>query len=118
LSFRLSLDSAWLVSDHADLPPNDYKATSYWGVDGSSGQFVAIIFDNFHGHRNFGSSGWAAGRLVLTTQNFAPGAGTYFEHFIYERQSDTQFRMTYENSRDGITWHMGDSLLFTKTRPS
>jgi hypothetical protein len=118
LSFRLSLDSAWLVSDHADLPPNDYKATSYWGVDATTGQFVATVFDNFHGHRNFASSGWAAGRLVLTTESFAPGAGTYFEHFIYERKSDTQFRMTYETSRDGIAWQVGDSLLFTKTRPS
>jgi hypothetical protein len=118
LTFRLSLDSAWLVSDHADQPPNDYKATSYWGVDAATGQFVAIIFDNFHGHRSFASSGWAAGRLVLTTQSFAAGAGTYFEHFIYERQSDTQFRMTYETSRDGIAWQMGDSLLFTKRRPS
>jgi hypothetical protein len=117
LSFRLSLDSAWLVSDHADQPPNGYKATSYWGVDAATGQFVAIIFDNFHGHRNFASSGWAAGRLVLTAQSFTAGAGTYFEHFIYERQSDTQFRMTYETSRDGITWRMGDALLFTKTRP-
>jgi hypothetical protein len=147
LSFRLSLDSAWLVSDHADVPPGSYKATSYWGVDAGTGQFVCSIFDNFHGHRSFAmvasaknghqsnesndgpsadrpavdkvaSSGWATGRLVLTTQSNVPGAGTYFEHFIYERQSDTQFRMTYETSRDAITWRMGDSLLFTKTRPS
>src|ERR1700722_10985269 len=27
LSFRLSLDSAWLVSEHADVPPNGYKST-------------------------------------------------------------------------------------------
>jgi hypothetical protein len=27
LSFRLSLDSAWLVSDHADQPPAGYKVT-------------------------------------------------------------------------------------------
>jgi hypothetical protein len=118
LSFRLSLDSAWLVSEHADVPPGSYKATSYWGVDAGTGQFVCSIFDNFHGHRSFASSGWAGGRLVLTTQSYTAGAGTYFEHFIYERQSDTQFRMTYETSRDGITWRMGDSLLFTKTKPS
>ena len=118
LSFRLSLDSAWLVSDHADVPPNDYKATSYWGVDATTGQFVCSVFDNFHGHRSFSSSGWAAGRLVLTTQSYFAGAGTYYEHFIFERQSDTQFRMTYETSRDGIAWQMGDSLLFTKTKTS
>ena len=118
LSFRLSLDSAWLVSDHADLPPNDYKATSYWGVDATTGQFVCSVFDNFHGHRSFSSSGWSGGRLVLTAPSYFAGAGTYFEHFIFERQSDSQFRMTYETSRDGIAWQMGDSLLFTKTKPS
>lgn len=118
LSFRLSLDSAWLVSDHADVPPNSYKATSYWGVDAGTGQFVCSIFDNFHGHRSFASSGWADGRLVLTAQSFAPGVGSYLEHFIFERISDSQFRMTYETSRDGIAWQMGDSLLFTKTKPS
>ncbi len=36
------------------------------------------------------------------------------EHFIYERLSDTQFRMTYETSRDGIAWQMADSLVFTR----
>jgi hypothetical protein len=114
LSFRLSLDSAWLVSDHADVPPNSYKATSYWGVDAGTGQFVCSVFDNFHGHRSFSSSGWAGDRLVLTTPSFAAGAGTYYEHFVFERQSGTQFRMTYETSRDGIAWQMGDSLLFSK----
>jgi hypothetical protein len=54
------------------------------------------------------------GRIVLTTESFAPGAGTYYEHFIYERISDTQFRMSYETSRDAITWRLGDSLIFNK----
>lgn len=145
LSFRLSLDSAWLVCEHRDEPPNPgwttgpsakgqtsaigaggpifsgrsdgpkYKATLFWGVDASTGQFTAFAFDNFHGHRQFGSNGWVDGRIVLTTQSFAPGAGVYFEHFIYERVSATSFRMTYETSRDAITWRMGDSLVFSRS---
>lgn len=113
-SFHLALDSAWLICDHQDRPPNQYKATSYWGSDAGTGQFVAFTFDNFHGHRSFGSGGWTKGRLVLTTQSYYAGVGTYFEHFIYERLSGTQFRMTYETSRDGIAWQMGDSLVFTR----
>ena len=58
VSFHLALDSAWLVGEHQDRPPNQYKANSYWGVDAITGQFVANTFDNFHGHRTFGSSGW------------------------------------------------------------
>ena len=114
LTFRLSLDSAWLVSDHTDVPPGSFKATSYWGVDENTRQFVAMVFDNFHGHRSFSSRGWAGGRLILTATGYAPGAGTYFEHFIYERLSDTQFKMTWETSADAITWRLGDSLTFTR----
>ena len=116
LSFHPALDSAWLVSEHRDQPPGQYKANAYWGVDAGTGQFVATIFDNFQGHRSFTSSGWAGGRLVLTASSFMAGAGTYYEHFIYERQSDTQFKMSYETSRDGITWRLGDSLVFTRKR--
>jgi hypothetical protein len=98
LSFHLTLDSAWLVSEHRDRPPGQYKADAYWGPD------VAYVFDNFHGHRSFSSS-WNAGRLVLATA---------YEHFIYEKISPTQFRMTYETSRDGTMWRLGDSLLFSR----
>ena len=98
LSFHLALDSAWLVSEHRDRPPGDYKADSYWGPD------VALVFDNFHGHRSFSSS-WNGTRLVLATA---------YEHFIYEKVSPTQFRMTYEVSRDGTTWYLGDTLLFSR----
>lgn len=115
LSFRLSLDSAWLVCEHRDEPPNRYKADLYWGVDESTGQFMAFAFDNFHGHRQFGSNGWVNGKLVLTGQSYAPGAGVYFEHFIYEKMSATSFRMSYETSRDAITWRLGDSLVFRRS---
>jgi hypothetical protein len=113
VSFAPSLDSAWLVYEHRDVPPGAYKATSMWGVDGT-GQFVAFTFDNFQGHRQWLSSGWAGGKLVLSTGGYSSQAGMVFEHFIYERQSATQFKMTYEVSRDGITWRLGDWLVFTR----
>jgi hypothetical protein len=116
LSFRLSLDSAWLVYEHRDRLPDQYKATSYWGVDARSGQFVAYAFDNFQGHRQFAGNGWVDGRLVLSGQGAVRG-GVYFEHFIYQFLSDTQFKMTYETSRDGISWQMGDWLLFNRSSP-
>ena len=114
VSFKPSLDSAWLVCEHRDVPPNGYKADLYWGVDGTSGLFVAYAFDNFHGHRQFDSEGWVAGRLVLTRQAEMAGVGKYWERFVYERLADASFRMTYETSRDGTTWGMGDSLVFRR----
>ena len=114
VSFAPSLDSAWLVYEHRDVPPGVYKATSMWGVDERTGQFVAVTFDNFHGHRQWLSSGWSGGKLVLSTGNYSSPGGMMFEHFIYDRMSATQFKMTYEVSRDGITWRLGDWLVFTR----
>ena len=113
VSFAPSLDSAWLVYEHRDVPPGVYKATSMWSVD-ETGQFVAFTFDNFHGHRQWLSRGWSGGKLVLSTGGYSSPGGTVFEHFIYERLSATQFKMTYEVSGDGITWQVGDWLVFTR----
>jgi hypothetical protein len=153
LSFQPSLDSAWLVYEHRDLSPGRYKATSMWGVDARTGQFVAYTFDNFQGHRHWLSNGWADGRLILSTRSYRSVGGTnrastlnrvgsfdrggnvescgkldsggnmdpgkrsgelFFEHFIYERLSDNQFKMIYETSLDGINWQLVDWLVFTR----
>jgi hypothetical protein len=120
VDFKLTLDSAWLLCEHRDRPPHRYKATSMWGEDlrgtadstgvgrgrNGRGQFVGFTFDNFHGHRQWKSDGWVGGKLVLSGE---------FEHFIYERVSDTQFKMTYETSRDGVSWKLGDWLVFTRS---
>ena len=133
ISFGLSLDSCWIVYEHRDVPPNQYKASSFWGVDGGTGQFFAYVFDNFHGNRakrrlrtrrteerrsdevrQLVSNGWKDGKLLLSGSAYIPSVGLYFEHFLYERLSDTQFKMTYETSRDGIVWQLGDWLVFTR----
>ena len=114
LSFTLSLDSCWLMYEHRDRAPGQYKATSMWGVDGQSGEFVAYCFDNFQGHRGFEGNGWKNGKMVLTHHAFYPKVGGYFEHFIYERTGERSFKMTYETSRDGIGWQMGDWLVFRR----
>ena len=115
VAFELSLDSSWLIYTHRDKAPNSYKADSYWGVDGPTGEFIANCFDNFQGHRLFASDGWKNGKMVLTDHAFLTGVGTYFEHFRYEKLSEKSFKMSYETSRDGITWSLGDELVFTKT---
>ncbi len=114
LTFKLSLDSCWIVYEHTDRAPNRYKALSMWGIDKTSGEFVAYAFDNFHGHRKFVSDGWKDGKLVLTTSEFNAQKGLLFQHFIYEKISERSFKMTYETSKDGIGWKLGDYLVFTK----
>ncbi|HEX9510546.1 MAG TPA: hypothetical protein VF939_08685 [Puia sp.] len=115
VSFQLSLDSCWLVYTHRDKLPDSYKADAYWGVDRQTGEFLAYCFDNFQGHRQFVSNGWKNGRLILTAHAYLSQVGNYFEHFIYEKLSDSSFKMSYETSRDGIQWKLGDWLVFRKT---
>jgi hypothetical protein len=114
VSFHLALDSTWLVCEHRDNPPNSYAADLYWGVDAATGKFVAYAFDNFHGHREFVSAGWVDGKLELKRPTEAPGAGKYYERFVYQRATEASFRMRYEVSRDGEKWQLGDSLVFTR----
>ena len=111
--FKLTLDSSWLSYEHTDKQPNRYKALSMWGVDGN-GQFVAYAFDNFKGHREFVTNGWKDGKLILSTNEFYPMRGIFFQRFIYEKISNQSFKMTYETSSDGIRWNLGDYLTFTK----
>ena len=114
VSFELTLDSSWLLYHHLDKLPNHYKATTLWGVDTHTGQFVAYTFDNFHGHRQFTTDGWSQGRLQSTTREYYAEAGWLFQQFTYEKTSDTSFKMTYEVSKDAHTWKVGDYLVFTK----
>ena len=113
VSFSLKLDSAWLVYEHEDQLPNHYKAIAYWSTDPASGQFKAYFFDNSHGARKFDSEGWKDGQLVLTNISELPGKKIY-QHFIYKKLSDSSYRMTYETSRDSLSWKMGDYLVFVR----
>lgn len=114
LSVKLELDSSWLIFEHIDILPNNYKSISMFSVDYMSGQFIAYTFDNFQGHRKFVSNGWNDGKLILTTNEYYPQKGLVFQHFIYERVSERNFKMSYETSKDGINWKLGDFLVFTK----
>jgi hypothetical protein len=114
LIFKMSLDSSWITYEHTDKLPNRYKALSIWGVDMLSGQFIAYSFDNFHGYRKFVSDGWKDGKLILTANEYYAQKGLVFQHFIYEKISEKTFKMTYETSKDGINWKLGDYLLFNK----
>jgi len=75
---------------------------------------MAYAFDNFNGNRKFLSDGWKGNKLILTISEVYPKVGLLFQHFIYEKLSDKSFKMTYETSKDGITWKLGDYLVFNK----
>lgn len=117
VSYKLNLDSSWLIEKHKDVLPNKYKSISMWGTDASNGGFIAIVIDNSGGHRNFVSDGWQSGKLVLSTKEYLKGQGNVFEQFIYQKKSADSFKMAFEISKDGTNWKLVDSLLFRKVKP-
>jgi len=123
VSFRSDLDNQWLVYRHNDCAPGIYKAIGMWGTEYTSKQFVMVINNNFGGSRLFSSEGWRDGKIVflkrntITTQPTAVvGQPINQERFTFERQADGTFKMTYEVSKDGTNWRIGDYLIFKKKR--
>jgi len=98
VSFKLSLDSCWLVYSHNDKAPNHYKAMSVWGIDKATGKLLDYVFDNFQGHRLFISNGWEQNMLLLTEKEFTPANGVIFQRFIYLKTGANKFKMSYEIS--------------------
>ena len=113
-SFKLSLDSCWVIYTHTDKAPNSYKSVSVWGIDKLTGKFLDYIFDNFQGHRLFNSDGWESGRLVLVNKVNMPTGTSTFERFTYLKTGADKFKMSYEVSNDEITWRLGDFVDFIK----
>lgn len=110
VSFRLSLDSAWLMEEHTDVPPNRYKSLGMWGKDGKTSTYTLTVFDNFSGQRKFLSDGWQDNKIAFSFHE----EGSYYQRFTYEKTADNAFTMKYEVSKDGSQWSLGDQLLFER----
>ena len=72
-----------------------------------------IVADNFGSVRQFESECvWCDGKIAFT---FTPrGTAVFIERLTFERQTDKTFKMTYETSKDGAQWQLGDYLAFTR----
>ncbi|HLN98198.1 MAG TPA: DUF1579 family protein [Pyrinomonadaceae bacterium] len=113
VSFSADLDNQWLNYRHTDRAPNKYKATGMWGFDRDSERFLMLVTDNFGGARLFVSDGWLDGRIVFNSARLL-AVSPMQERFTFARESANTFRMTYETSRDGNTWRLGDYLIFRR----
>jgi hypothetical protein len=109
LSFSPELDGKWLQYRHADIPPNSFKALAMWGVDQSSGKIVSLMQDNFGGARLFTSEGWTNKTIQFVSATLMSPL-TRQERFTFAAQSDAKFKMTYEVSKDSVTWRVGDFI--------
>jgi hypothetical protein len=109
LSFSPELDGKWLEYRHADVPPNSFKALAMWGIDQSTGKIVSLMQDNFGGARLFTSGGWVDKTIQFVSAPLMSPI-TRQERFTFAAQSDAKFKMTYEVSKDGVTWRVGDFI--------
>ncbi|PWE16424.1 hypothetical protein DDZ18_13475 [Marinicauda salina] len=115
LEIESVLDGRFLRYRHSTRDPLTWDGLWIWGVDPASGDFIANVFDNRGLAREFESAGWRDDRLVLvTTYHSASADARTFERFTYEKTSQDSFRMTFERSRDGIEWRLGDYLDFER----
>lgn len=112
-SFQLSLDGCWLMYNHTDRLPNRYKAISMWGNE-PSGNLLDYVFDNFQGHRLFTSRGWNPEEVNFVYRDTVVSGDAVFQRFTYKKLSSDSFKMTYDVSKDGNQWRLGDWLIFTR----
>lgn len=116
MQFHSVLGGAWLSAAQDDAEPGTYHALAMWGVSATNG-LVAEIADSQGGMRRFvASDGWVGDRLAFVRDTVYANIGRYSERFIYERQTDSTFRMTYETMRDTASWHEGDHVLCGRSR--
>lgn len=114
VTFKLSLDSCWLINTHQDIPPGTYTAVSAWGIE-TSGKWVNNRISNFDGYQQLTSNGWKPSEISFTAKPTKYQNKIFFQHFIYQEISHDQFKMTYEVSYDGVAWKEGDHLIFKRT---
>jgi hypothetical protein len=111
ITFTPDLDGAWLSVRHDDTPPNKFHALELWGWDAKKSQFIATIFDNFGGARQFSSTGWQDQSFTWNGEPAARGTSPG-ERFVFRKDSSTEFTVNWEVNRDS-TWKVGDTLTCT-----
>ncbi|MDB4915749.1 MAG: hypothetical protein JWM95_3393 [Gemmatimonadetes bacterium] len=110
--FAPALDGKWLSYSHVDRLPGRFKMNSYWGLDAATKGLVSAGADNGGGLRIFRAPGWTDG--TVTFERAALGDSlTRHERFIYKKESESTFRMTYEVSARGA-WFMGDFVVCSR----
>jgi hypothetical protein len=107
-SFAPELNGHWLRMRHDDQPPFPFHALELWGYDRTAKRFSAYIFDNFSGIRHFTSPGWSNDNLVWTDTVSNRGVT---DRFMFKRQADGGYRVSYAVNRDGKSWATADTSL-------
>lgn len=99
---------------HAEKAPNGFAYDAVLTVDSVRGDLVMLMASNNKGGgRLFRSAGWQGDTLVFQS---APELRAAFalERITFSRQTAGSFQATYEMSRDGTAWRVGDVQVFVR----
>jgi hypothetical protein len=108
-SFTPTLDGHWLLQEHSDHAPFNYRAHALWGFSEDLKRFTLTIYDNFGGQRVFTSPGWEQSVLIFEVQALlAPPARQ--ERFRYQRLASGGYSVEYQVLDKSGAWKMGDVL--------
>lgn len=103
---------------YRELPPNKFAYVAAWSLDTIAGGPVMLMAgNNSGGARLFRAIDAGADRLVFVTQ---PGLRAWFgfERMTFRHMADDHLEVTYEFSRDGSSWAIGDVQVFARQRAS
>jgi hypothetical protein len=96
------------VLRHEDNPPFGFDALEMWGYDPQMKRFIAYMYDNSGGVRQYASAGWQGDSFVWANVETTAARR---DRFVFERRPDSAYQFTYETSTDGVAWTGVDSLL-------
>lgn len=113
-SFAPDLENQSLVVHEKERAPNTYHFIALWSFDSATGNLMMFLADD-SGAELFrsGSGCWQDNKIIFQSTSELK-ANSALVRFTFERKSNNSFLATYEMSRDGKTWRIGDSQTFTR----
>ena len=113
-SFAPDLDNQSLVVHEKERAPNKYHFIALWSFDSATGNLMMFLADD-SGAELFRSEsgGWEDNKIVFQSASELK-VNSALVRFTFERKSNDSFLATYEMSRDGKTWRIGDTQTFTR----
>lgn len=111
--FKPILDGKVLELRHDEAPPATFAYAGLISVDAATGKPVMLLAPNRGGGRLMRGTGWQDERLVFESDPVLRAAFA-LERITFVRLAPCRFEASYEMSKDGATWRLGDKQTFTK----
>jgi hypothetical protein len=116
LEFKSYSDGQVVEVREQESPPNAFAYLGSITLDSVKGSMVMLMAgNNTGGARLFRSDGWVGQQIIFRTDP-ALHAWFGFERLTFTRLDDDHFSASYELSRNGDNWTVGDRQTYTRER--